>query len=300
MHDCLVRQQAHSRRLRIAHIGLYWAIVAGLLCAFAPTLFATPIVSAAVRVTPKFGTEVKDVATGATAVQLSGRAFDDLGLARGEAFAFADFGVLKISGSARGFQINSVSAATFSERLTITSSDIANGTPGAFDFSVALNGVLDAANGGSVVWNLTAGSAAPTLSKIGKHDTHFENGDFGDAFGVYEGTARFIYGLPVLLEVDLNAAAASPGTASSSGYDLGHSLYWNGISAITANGARLRNFTITSETGTDYLKSFVPVTVAVPEPLGAWVVVPGIIALSWMRRRKRDRVGLLGRESLTN
>lgn len=61
-------------------------------------------------------------------------------------------------------------------------------------------------------------------------------------------------------------------------------IYWGGISSVTRADGSLVDYTLTSDSGTDWTRSFAPAA-AVPEPSAAWMAVAGIGALLVRRRR---------------
>jgi hypothetical protein len=71
--------------------------------------------------------------------------------------------------------------------------------------------------------------------------------------------------------------------------DFSHTLYWGGITSVSANGATISAFDLTSASGTDWRQSFVPATDAVPEPGTLVLAGGGLIGLVVRRRRERQR-----------
>jgi hypothetical protein len=70
------------------------------------------------------------------------------------------------------------------------------------------------------------------------------------------------------------------------GYDLGHSLYWAGISELRdADGNLITDFSLVSDSGTDYRQSFVPVS-AVPVPAAVWLFGSGLVGLLGFNRKR--------------
>jgi hypothetical protein len=78
-----------------------------------------------------------------------------------------------------------------------------------------------------------------------------------------------------------------PGVATAS-CDSGHSVYWGGIlDFVDASGASISDFTITSDSGTDYSRSFVP-TQAIPEPSVWAMLMLGFGFSGALLRRRRS------------
>ncbi|MGM9482451.1 PEP-CTERM sorting domain-containing protein [Roseateles sp. NT4] len=75
-----------------------------------------------------------------------------------------------------------------------------------------------------------------------------------------------------LISADARAAAA-----------FGHTLYWGGITILTVDGVELSGYALTSASGADYRFSTSPV----PEPGTVALMLVGLGAISWRKRRSR-------------
>jgi hypothetical protein len=71
---------------------------------------------------------------------------------------------------------------------------------------------------------------------------------------------------------------------ASASYDLGNSVYWGGISSVTTLDGTEVNYVLSSDSGIDYAKSYVPSPV--PEPSSVLLFAGGA-ALLFARRFKR-------------
>jgi len=233
--------------------------------------------TARVVVTPQSGVPFNSVESGNGGVEVFGSASDGAGSV-GEASAFADHGVIKIGGFAKG-AMRSQSVGSFGDILTITSPGIPDGTSGELQVSIAVSGLLDT-TGGFVNWDAQVqySTLSPSPSAaIHTSGLQTATGYIGDSFGLHVGTVPFVYGRRLLVSALLTGTAETFIDGFEASYDLSRSFYWNGITSVTANGLPVVNFGIVSDSGTDYRQSFVPVPV--PEPANALLLVAGIALL---------------------
>lgn len=98
----------------------------------------------------------------------------------------------------------------------------------------------------------------------------------------------FIFGQSIDLQIDLiTKALASRGVDAR----VDNSVYWGGISVVTANGQQVGDFSVTSLSGMDWQKSYIPpVLPSVPEPSGMLLVLAGVgvLAFAGKRRQRAD------------
>jgi hypothetical protein len=208
----------------------------------------------------------------------------------GHGSAFVDYGVIKISGDSAG-TLNSSGRGIIRDELTFFSPTLATGALVQVTYLVAVNGTLSVGPEGNsaVRWTLQTdlGGGAFDNQKggelYGDSPSLARHGYFGDAFGTYSATATVQIGRVQQLTIDLFAVAQTgfhAGASSPSAFDLGHSLYWAGIEAVTFNGQTLSDFSVTSGSGTAYAQSLAPV----PLP-GSLLMLTPALALAFMRRR---------------
>jgi hypothetical protein len=80
----------------------------------------------------------------------------------------------------------------------------------------------------------------------------------------------------------------------SASYDLAHSLYWVGINGVTINGQPVTDFSLSSDSGTNWAQSFVPVpeppTIALITVLGSLLFACRLFDF-WKRLRSREVFG---------
>lgn len=92
---------------------------------------------------------------------------------------------------------------------------------------------------------------------------------------------EFSIGVPLRLQVSAGLNVYASGYSSKAELDATHSLYWNGIKDFQIDGAPAE-FSVASESGTDWTMSFVPSPV--PEVGSIWLLVIGLFGLAAYRR----------------
>ena len=208
----------------------------------------------------------------------------------GHGAAFVDYGVIKMSGDSAG-SLNSSGRAIIRDELTFFSPTLATGTLVHVTYQVAVDGTLSVGPLGNsnVRWTLQTdmGGGAFDMQKggelFGDSPSLARHGYFGDAFGTFSATATVQLGFVQQLTIELFGVAQTgfDGVGSSpSAFDLGHSLYWAGIEALTFNGQTVSDFGVTSGSGTAYGQSLAPV----PLP-GSLLMLAPALALGLLRRR---------------
>lgn len=240
-----------------------------------------------------------------------------------EAYAYADYGVLKVSGHAEaaGTVPNTVknlgdanSRALWADSLTINSAGYDRFTPAILTALFAVSGGYSRNGGFSIdpgafdtytagtqgnwsvsIWNnYYNGSESGTLYQTGYDNILRQvtldgvtNNSAPDIFGLYTVQVPIQLGERFDIKMEISgrayALAYGAGASSSSGYDLGRSAYWGGIGSITVDGQEIP-FTLTSQSGHDWTQSSIPA--AVPVPTAAWLFGPGLLGLVGVARRR--------------
>ena len=200
----------------------------------------------------------------------------------------------------------------FQDSFSITAPGIAAGTPGSLTFSIAVFGDLAPGPGlitstfqpGDAGWGMDAAASphgnGPDLISVGGYNNFTTYS--GDPFNIYSATVPFQYGDSYGLAISIGLTGFADGgyghdpdnpslitSVSPASFDLSHSLYWGGITDVTANGSPVTDFTaISAATGANYANSFAPEDSGVPEPASFWLVAAGIAGAWFMRRRFRQ------------
>lgn len=219
--------------------------------------------------------------------------------------ASATYGALKASSSAMPLNgnVSAQAMASYADYLTLNNAALTGQTGRVtFAYYLAYNGAVGASDGGSSNGSVSFAAYsgydytwfldyANTDERGG--ETFIESVDPDHASSRVYGvgpqsfiylTTNFVWGSPIYNRVDLSVNAAKSGL-SSFNFDAGHSGYWAGITSIKTGGVDIKDYTIESQSGTDYSKSFAP-QAAIPEPGTLSTFVVGL-ALLGTRRRKR-------------
>jgi hypothetical protein len=213
----------------------------------------------------------------------------------GAGFLMVNYGVIKMSGDAFG-SLNTLARGIFADTIVITAPGIATGTFGTLDYSLSIAGSIEGIVGASgASWYLQSvfngGAAAITATATDYSPELSAQSYVGDPFGVYSATVSFQYGVPTPIELELQGTAGAsyetetdPGAAQ---FDLAHSLYWGGLTDLTAAGVPVDVFTVTSDSGTNYADSFVPS--AAPEPATARLFAGALLIGFGLARGRKPR-----------
>jgi hypothetical protein len=225
------------------------------------------------------------------------------------ASVFAEPGIIKISGDTLGALTGA--GGRFEDGFSITAPGIPQGTPGSLTFSISVFGELDPGPGpqtntfqtGQAGWGMDASASphgnGPDLISVDGYNNYTTYS--GTPFNVFSATVPFQYGDNFGLSISVGLTGYADGGdghdpnnpslityVTPASFDLSHSLYWAGISNVTANGNPVTDFTALSPDGVNYANSFAPQDSGVPEPASFWLVAAGIPGAWFMRRRFRQ------------
>jgi hypothetical protein len=103
----------------------------------------------------------------------------------------------------------------------------------------------------------------------------------------------FTFGRPLSLQISLGGSAQVNPSNDFSDFlstelRADRSLYWGGISTVTSNGAPV-DFKVTSASGIDWSKSYIPNTADVPEPASLALLCAGLLGMTGLRHNKTNR-----------
>jgi hypothetical protein len=209
-----------------------------------------------------------------------------------------DYGIIKLFATSNGGGQTTASGDNVDD-LTFTDPLVAKGTMLGVNFDVSVNGTVVGGPGssflGTACWqlNVSAGSTGVVKQACASDGVyiHSADGSPGDPFGSYLIHADVQSGVASEFDLILTISASTlhGGTATA---DLAHSFYWGGIQSVTLSGAPV-SYTLTSASGTDWTRSFIPATAA-PEPAGGLVVAVLLAGMWLFRRIARERAAASG------
>jgi hypothetical protein len=190
--------------------------------------------------------------------------------------AFADFGVLKITGEtsmlgAGASGGRATGNAEWKDNLVFTNASL-TGQSGVATVTISLTGSLVESIGDNVDWvgsyasfDVQA-SSAPTLGGWILNMANAGPGDTPSVFGTHSIEIPFVFGEPFDLLVRIGGAAeihviSSGGYDGGTGtakFDLGNSLYWGGVTKVVDSGGVEVPYSVSSESGHNWALSSEP------------------------------------------
>lgn len=272
--------------------------ILALACTMSSSLaMASTLNSAQLGINPNFsgGTgPVNETVAHTGVVELNSGLVTGGASSTGHGFAYADYGVIKLSGDSAG-SLNAVTRGIFRDDLTFNVAGVASGTLAQVMFSLQIGGTLTAASAGigEAGWQLQAdlGGGAFDINRsasfFSDSGIFAKHGYTGDPFGTYSATVTVQLGFVAPLDVELSASAQSAfdgdHVSAPASFDLAHSLYWGGVSAIVVDGNDVTaQASVTSGSGTPYMGSLAPAPVPLPPAL---LTCLGGVAVVGRRRR---------------
>lgn len=215
-------------------------------------------------------------------------------------------GAASDTGAASTDSVSSSASAELHYRDTLVLAGAPLGTAATFTARFAVDLAL-ATEADGVAWGGAALSFVPTRASFQVGDggaeyalafasfadgTRLVDSSFPES-GWLSVSTPVVFGVPFDLTLDLETSATAYGLSilgvpgrGAFDLDLSRSLYWGGVDGVVdANGNSLA-YTLLSESGIDYTRSFVPST-AVPEPTTYGALGAGLLALLVLGRRRR-------------
>lgn len=232
-------------------------------------------------------------------------------VASAQAYAYAAYGILKTRASAAnniGYGAGVDSTARFSDYLFIHTAPELDGEPGLLSIDISVNWEMLFSGPGTRPFALAeaylrVGSSIGDL--VERLDCSREypapcypvrtlqiNGadvpvpspmGFTLDVPIVFGQGLLLYGFLQASASALGLGEYHPDLLSYAAVAADHSFYWGGIDTVSYQGSPV-SFTVTSDSGTDYARSFVPVA-AIPTPATLYLVVPAILAMAGRRYR---------------
>jgi hypothetical protein len=226
------------------------------------------------------------------------------------ASAFVDstnFGELRMAGSVTNSGWGEAIATTriqITDGLTL-SNNLYNGSSGLIEATLLIDGTMATTNN---VANSFLGQSSTDVNFAVSADgaeylrtlhriVHFHssfistvtqvNGVNGIPYGMFSVLLPFTWGQEVNLMLQWVAGTSATGEADSAiqtaNYDFANSIYWGGITTVTAGGTQVSEYQFSSDSGYDWRISSIP---AVPEP-ASWILISiGLLFAVVLRRRR--------------
>lgn len=250
------------------------------------------------------GVPVRDVQGAAGGVS-SSAAFDHIGPegVSGSGYAGYEAGVLTTSAhvtNPTSSVVQTLSTAGFGDRITI-SSDALNGQAGSVKLSLYFPSKWEIQPDPSNPSG-TINAFVEVVFSLGAKKANFGQGWSAD-FPINQPVQQFsnptgyedfdfVFGQEIDLQINLTSRASTKQGVTAL---LDNSVYWGGISVVTVDGQAITDFSVTSASGIDWAKSYVPyIPPAVPEPSGVMLVLAGAGVLAAARKRaQRERQNAL-------
>lgn len=226
------------------------------------------------------------------------------------ASASAAYGVVKVrsNGSTTYGGSNSYTQSLFADTLKLESSGL-TGKQGKitfayyFDYTAWVKSSGNGFSNGSVSFLARGGNSYSWFLEYFNTNsggyTMYEYRDLDGQGRIYDVpktnyvyvTTDFVWGSSIGTSFELQTSVGSHvpdtgGGTASYDFDASNSGYWAGIVSATADGQTITDYLLTSASGTDYSKSFVP-TNEVPEPGTFAMIILGLGLISMQRKLKR-------------
>ena len=208
----------------------------------------------------------------------------------GTAYAYAETGTLKVSGTSEG-SLNSVARAIFRDDFKLDIPGVAANTPVSLEFKLLVGGDLTVGNSNiaAASWQVRADMGGGGYDLAGDATLYNNSpslgvhGYVGDPFGMLSTTITIPTGQTLPIYVEMTGAAQTAndghgGALATSAFDLSHTLRWGGTT-VWLGGVEQTNVLLTSASGFNYL-----LAAPVPEPGTLALALCGAAVLLARRR----------------
>lgn len=223
-------------------------------------------------------------------------------------FSYADYGILRsysYSFNSGGFAA-AESGVAFSDWITIDAPGL-TGTIGSFTGGSKVHASLSpslSAHEGSTTevdvyafinginmehYEVFGWNPDGTQISYEKNQIDFSNIPYD---GNLEGIIPFKFGVPFLISMNLRTRAQSYTDPNSSEIgsgnamaDASNTVYWLGIDNVLSGNGRVDDFSVVSDSGTNYARSFIPTSISIPEPSTLSIMLVGVLITVGLLRR---------------
>ncbi len=236
------------------------ALFLAAMLAHGGTLLADTNNTARVTISPSFGGgsgPVDNIVDHSGACDASGMATGGFN-SSGSGTCHVVYGYVRVGGEATG-SLNTGCLGTFRDTVTLVAPGVPNGGQCVVSYSVAVHGMISATSGASgASWSLRADlgdGAFDMFADGGVFSPDLNAPPTGSALGsTFTSTPTIGAGLALPLLVQFRGSASAGNNSNSAGHASFGNLTcrWLGINSVTYNGNPVLNWSVTSQSGTNW------------------------------------------------